>query len=444
MLKLFRKKIETEKVFGVSNQIILSYLERKKVDEKFKKSIEQDKSIIIYGSSKQGKTSLIQKHLEESKYLKIECTPGTKLTDIYLAIIRQSNIEIVTGTTKEIASGTDGKIGLKATIKIPMIFDGEAAGEISEKSEEKSSSNYKTIDYNLSLPQSIIEILKANKIKKYIVLENFHYLPESEQRAFSFDLRTYQDNNIIFIILGIWRERNRLSQYNGDLQDRMIEIPVEPWERDEFINVLKKGENILNVSFEKIQDKIIEASFDSIGVLQELAKQTCYSAGVNNGVRKKIEFNDDNLNEAINIKLSDYSTRHNKSFEAFIDNTYGSAKDTIYDLKTIDEKRKYPLYIPNYFIKILLESKFDEIIDGFERTAIQDRIKKIHYRPDDVRPSDMSNFLHNIIASQIQKQISPPLFDYDGGAKKLKIIDSTLYFYLKHSEKKSIINDLDL
>lgn len=24
--------------------------------------------------------------------------------------------------------------------------------------------------------------------------------------------------------------KNRLSQYNGDLVDRVIEIPVEPWE----------------------------------------------------------------------------------------------------------------------------------------------------------------------------------------------------------------------
>lgn len=37
-------------------------------------------------------------------------------------------------------------------------------------------------------------------------------------------------------------KKNRLAQFNGDLLDRVIEIPVEPWSEDEFRQVIQKGE----------------------------------------------------------------------------------------------------------------------------------------------------------------------------------------------------------
>ena len=39
------------------------------------------------------------------------------------------------------------------------------------------------------------------------------------QGQFAFDLRTFEEMGIRFIILGVWRENNRLIQFNGDLQD---------------------------------------------------------------------------------------------------------------------------------------------------------------------------------------------------------------------------------
>lgn len=61
------------------------------------------------------------------------------------------------------------------------------------------------VDYNLELiTQDVSEILKQNKIK-YLILENFHYLTLGVQEALAYDLRVFQDQGIIFIILGIWQ-----------------------------------------------------------------------------------------------------------------------------------------------------------------------------------------------------------------------------------------------
>ncbi|WP_454258266.1 hypothetical protein [Pseudoxanthomonas mexicana] len=48
-------------------------------------------------------------------------------------------------------------------------------------------------------------------------MENFHYLTDEVQQQFAFDLRAFQELGVRFVILGVWREQNRLAQFNGDL-----------------------------------------------------------------------------------------------------------------------------------------------------------------------------------------------------------------------------------
>jgi hypothetical protein len=47
-------------------------------------------------------------------------------------------------------------------------------------------------------------------------------------------LTPFQELGVRFVILGVWREKNRLSQFNGDLLDRVHEVPVEPWLESDF------------------------------------------------------------------------------------------------------------------------------------------------------------------------------------------------------------------
>ncbi|MDR0333596.1 MAG: hypothetical protein LBI15_09050 [Dysgonamonadaceae bacterium] len=75
---------------------------------------------------------------------------------------------------------------------------------------------------------------------------------------------------------------------------------------------------------------------------------------------------------------------------------------------------------------------------------MQDKIKEIHHRPDDVRASDTGYFLQNLVASQISKNISPPIFDYDNSTSSVKIIDSTFYFFITNCNRDEIVENLAL
>jgi hypothetical protein len=423
---------KTADVFGVKSKLIKSYIERDAVDEKFKAAITDGNEVIVYGSSKQGKTSLILSHLSEDKYVKVECSPQTQSIDIYKSILRQLKITYTESEVTEATSEQGGKLGAGFKIKIPFIGDTSATTEISDKASNRQSTTTSYIEYNLALAQDVSELLKKFSLDHYIVIENFHYLEITVQEALAYDLRVFQDHHIIFIVLGIWREANRLIQFNGDLLDRVTEVPVEPWEADDFLKVIAKGEELLNVDFSEVKDKLIEDSFDSVGVVQEICKSCCLIAGVTATAPDKVFITQDILNSALQLKAKEYGVRHIRNFEAFVDIAR----------RTSNQSGKPSLAFPYYFIKLLLTHEFKNIEKGLSRGVLLEEIRKIHHRPDDVRSGDLGSFLHNLTEHQIAKKIQPPFVDYDRGGKTLKIIDSSLYFFLKHCNRKEILDDI--
>jgi hypothetical protein len=417
-------------VYGVSNDLIGTYIERVAVDEIFIKGLQKNKHIIVYGASKQGKTSLTNKHLKEQDYVKVNCSPTSTTLDIYNSIARQLNVEILESHEVTTTIGGEAKIGLKAKVRIPFFGGADAETEASASTEKENGTSFKVIDFNLALAQDLSELLRNVNFSKRIILENFHYLNEDIQKQLAIDLRIFEDYNILFIVLG-WREKNRLAQFNGDLLDRVIEVPVEPWERDDLKKIVSEGLPLLNANFENIVDYIIDSCFDSVGVFQEICKESCYVAGINETSENLVEITKENVDAAILKKLEDYSSRHKRCLESFVEQKARSSQEV-------------PLYIPYYFIKVLFQETIENIIQGLKRKPLQEKIKEIHHRPEDVRPSDMGYFLKNVVASQITKGISPPIFDFDNSTNSIKIIDSTFYFFIKNCDREEVLSDLAL
>jgi hypothetical protein len=423
---------ETSDVFGVKSTLIKSYIERDAVDERFKSALDDGNEVIVYGSSKQGKTSLILRHLDENQYVKVECSPQTQPIDIYKSILRQLNIRYIESETSGNGSEHGGKVSAGFKIKIPFIGDTGVNAEVADKASETNTETTSYIEYNLALAQDVSELLKAHEVSKYIVLENFHYLSLEVQEALAYDLRTFQDHHIVFVILGIWREANRLIQFNGDLLDRITEVPVEPWEKSDFSKVIAKGSKLLNVDFSVVKNRLIIDSFDSVGVVQEICKLCCLNAGVTNTAKDTVFIKNEDLDAALSQKANEYGVRHIRNFESFVD----------IRVRISSQNGKPSLAFPYYFIKLLLTQDFGEIQKGLSRATLLEEIRKIHHRSDDVRSGDLGQFLHNITQHQISKKIQPPFVDYDRAGKLMKIIDSSLYFFLKHCEREDILEDI--
>lgn len=357
------------------------------------------------------------------------------IVDIYHAIMRLSGITIKTIETQGAQSETKAGISTKFKAVIPLFGSGEAkaSGELSAGSSKEKT--FEEVPVNLELPQDVSELLKrAGRTTTRVILENFHYLDDEKQGQLAFDLRTFQEIGVQFVILGVWREKNRLAQFNGDLLDRIIEVPVEPWTRPEFIAVAQSGERFLNIVFsETMLNAVIDASFSSIGVFQELLKEVCKTGDITE-TQKEIKTICDLklLEKACLKKAEEYSARHQRALEALsAGNLSASAKEGI-----------IPLYLPYYLVQVILEEGYDVIATGINRSIIQEKIQTKHHRPQDVRASDMSNLLHNLAKTQANKSITPPIIDYDQSKKMLQIVDSTFYFFLKHANLKTIAKEL--
>jgi hypothetical protein len=421
-------------VFGVSKQRVLSYLEREAVDGLFKKALASDCHIVVYGSSKQGKTSLVDKNLPYNSNVVVSCTPKFQAVDIYSAILRAENIYIESQVEK--GSGTESKVGVGAKFKATIPFFGGGEAKVDAETSGKSNKTVKleTIETNLELPQDVHHLLARTNFNKFVILENFHYLNLDVQKALAFDLRSFQELGMRFVILGVWREKNRLTQYNGDLQDRILEVPVEPWSESEFREVIALGCDQLNILIaENIQKNIFASAFDSIGVVQELVKCVCESGGISErqDTPSKID-SIDFFESAVREKVEDYSSRHLRALESIAEGrkTKRATEDSV------------PLYLPYYTVRAWMDFPFNEVVKGIRREILEGEIKKHHHRPDDVRPSDMSNLLHNFAELQMEKGIIPPIFDYDQSSRMMRVIDSTFYFFLRHVDRDAVKKNL--
>jgi hypothetical protein len=422
----------TADVFGVKSTLVKSYIERDAVDERFKAALQDGNEVVVYGSSKQGKTSLILRHLDPDDYVKVECSPQTKPIDIYKSILRQLDIRYIESETVEEGKEHGAKVGAGFKIKIPFVGGTDVNAEVADSQSGKTSTTESYVEYNLALAQDLSELLITRDISKYVVLENFHYLPIDVQEALAFDLRIFQDHHLVFVVLGIWREANRLIQFNGDLLDRVTEVPVEPWERKDFHRVITAGEELLNVDFSLVKEQLIDASFDSVGVVQEICKLCCLRADVEETSNETVRIEQAHLDAALSQKADDYGARHVRNFESFVD----------IRIRTSTQSGKPSLAYPYYFIRLLLTHPFEDIHNGLSRAVLLEEIRKIHHRPEDVRSSDLGTFLHNITQHQVTKRIQPPFVDYDRGGKVMKIIDSSLYFFLKHCDREEILGDI--
>lgn len=419
-----------EEVFGVSAKPTLSYVERDDVDTRFRDALKSDKQIIVYGSSKQGKTALVSKYLPYEDNLLVSLTPKTTVLDIYHTVLSNAGIRIISGATER--RTTESSVGFTAKVKalIPIFGGGEVGADGSVKAGSGTETRFDEVPINLELPQHVSELLKRVHSRKWIILENFHYLNDEIQKQLAFDLRAFQELGVLFVVLGVWREKNRMAQFNGDLLDRVVEIPVEPWTESDFRRVAAKGADVLHIAFfDEILSAAIEASFSSIGVFQELLKGICTQSRIYQTERDLITINDaQKLRDTITIKAKDYAARHQRALEAIAaGHTTGGAKS---DLP--------PLYLPYYLVRVLLESGYDGIANGMRRSDLHDRIRAIHHRGSDVRPGDMSNLLRGLANLQSVKSISPPIIDYDSQNRLLQVVDSTFYFFIKNSDLREI------
>lgn len=417
-------KYATNAVFGLSRDLPLNYVERPRVDGKLKTELAANKHIVIYGSSKQGKTCVRKHCISSDDYILVQCSNRSDASELNASILKRAGFEITQSTKK----GTTGKNKVVASVKATVFgIGGSGGGETEDTHSQEVTTTPLEID--IDDVNDVIAALKSINFDKVIVLEDFHYMPFETQRDFSIALKAFHEtSSITFIIVGVWLEDNRLIVYNGDLTGRIISVNADIWSDAELLEAIQTGGKLLNINFtEEFKKQILANSLKSIYLVQEACRRACEITNVLETSPNTITIGDGiDGKQLIAEIVSDQSARYN----SFLVNFSEGFQDT--ELKM----HKWILYP-------VLTATIEELEQGLRYGSIRSTLQTEHPRGEGLNLGNLTQSLQSTASLQIKKNIMPIILDYDQTNRKLNVVDKGFLIWLQHMDVKEIMEELE-
>jgi hypothetical protein len=422
--------VKLRDAFGVGREIPLNYVARDNVDGRFVDSLTRDKHVVIYGSSKQGKTTLRRHCLEESDFIVVSCLNSMGLADLNGAILKKAGYRIEQTQTKTVGGAWKYGVEFAGEGKVPFVAKASGKGTVNRESNEADAVVTKRLEIDLNDVNDIITALQEIGFGKFIILEDFHYLSADTQRSFAFSLKAFHENSALcFIIVGVWREQNRLIYYNGDLTNRIVSIDVDVWEEAHLREVIGVGEQLLNVRFDPATiEVLLRHCGDSVALVQEACYRMCERAGVFETRDEAVDVGTDADAEALVREIvNDQAGR----YSAFITNFSEGFQQT--DL----EMYKWVTYA-------VLASPIEDLETGLRRQQVASIIKGKHPEGAKLNEGNITQALQNTASLQVLKSIRPIIFDYDQTTRVLTTVDRSFLIWLAHQDRAELLAEIGI
>lgn len=416
-------KHKTGDVYGITRELPLNYVDRKLADTKLIENLTRDKHIVIYGSSKQGKTSLRKHCLDPNDFIVVHCSNKWSLGDLHSAILKRAGYEITQSTTRS----TTGKNKILATIKAGILGLGAEAGAEIEQSQTNATTT-KPLELDSEDVNDIIAALAG--FDKYIVLEDFHYLSVEIQKDFSVALKAFHEqSHLCFIIVGVWLEESRLTVYNGDLTGRIVGINADKWSETELMEVIETGEALMNISFtDTFKADLLRGCLDSVYILQETCYQACKARDVHFTQDQTIELGSDiDVSHIIRGVVDQQTGRYNSFITQFV---AGFQQTTL-------EMYRWLLY------PVLTAT--DEMLEkGLKYRWIRDVLREYHPLGKSLNLGNLTIALQSTASLQVKKDIKPIVLDYDQTNLKLNVVDRGFLIWIANQDRNDLLDLAEL
>lgn len=416
-------KHRTADVYGIGRELPLNYVSRKSVDDSFISNLTRDKHIVVYGSSKQGKTSLRKNCLNDDDYIVVHCSNKWSLSDLNATILKRVGFEVTQSTTRT----TTGRNKIVAAFKATVFGIGvETGGE-----KEQTKADFLTTKPLELDPEDVNDIIAAlSGFKKFIVLEDFHYLPIETQKDFAVALKAFHEQSLLcFIVVGVWLEESRLTVYNGDLTGRIVGINADQWSKVELREVIAAGEALLNITFtEGFKDGLLAGCLDSVYIVQESCYQACNTKGINFTQDDLVELGADiDVGTIIREVVNQQTGRYNSFITQF---AAGFQETTLQMYKWL----LYPV----------LTATNDMLKQGLTYRHLRDTLRQHHPEGTDLNIGNLTQALQSAASLQVKKDIKPIVLDYDQTNLKLNVVDLGFLIWIANQDKKDLLELADL
>lgn len=417
-------KLKTADVYGIGRDLPLNYVTRVSVDDFFISNLTRDKHVIIYGSSKQGKTSLRKNCLNEDDYVVIHCSNKWTIADLNSAILKRIGFELTQSSTKT----TTGRNKILAAFKASMFGVGVETG-VEKEQTTSAAVTKKPLELD---PEDVNDIIAALAgFNKYIVLEDFHYLPIETQKDFSVALKAFHEqSSLCFIIVGVWLDEGRLTVYNGDLTGRVVGVNADRWTKDELRQVISAGEALLNISFaQSFIDAVIAGCLDTVYIVQEACYQACLA--------KQIFFTQDAKLLDVGVDLSvpdlirEVVNQQTGRYNAFITLFASGFQETT-------------LQMFRWLLYPVLTSTETELEAGLSYRHLRDVLRDHHPEGQALNIGNLTQALQSTASLQVKKEIKPIVLDYDQTKLRLNVVDRGFLIWLANQNQNELLELADL
>lgn len=413
--------MKTHQVFGIQSDVVdASYIDRGALDAEFRTLVDRGQMhIAIRGASKCGKSWLRKKVLNNP--IVVQCRLSYTTTDVYRDALAALDIRLEIDRT--VTSKVGGKVG--GSVDGGFGFLAKASASTEGTYGNDTATKEAVVGRNVADLKFISDTIRESGRK--LVVEDFHYLPITEQQKFAFDLKTLWDYKTLVIVVGVWIDDNMLITLNSDLADRIEELPVT-WTEAELKQVFTKGCSTLNIRpTDAVSTQLAQVAYQSVGLLQKLALRfldelKIYEAAP---VGKEIVLADP-------AKISDAAMHTaeqlNQLYQTF-------AKKVCEGVR----QRKNATGIYAHALKVIMEATDGELLNGI---PVKDIYRKAHTAEPRVQLPNLRSVLAKFAELQVDQDGRSLVLAYDGQNEKISLVDRQLLLYRRFATVKWPWEDL--
>lgn len=430
------KNHTVDEVFGVGvgNQTP-AYVDRGNLDSVFERGLKANRHVSVHGGSKQGKTWLRKRGLSTESSIVVQCT----ITATAMSLLEEAlaQIGVTAKLTRTKLGSLSGEVELTASAKAKLGVSLLAKGEVNAGIDVTGSTTRGTELQERFLGQSVANLQWVAEAivrsKKRFVIEDFHYLPEDEQRIFASWMKALGEYGCHLVIIGVWAQSHLLSYFNGDLEGRVDDIHLT-WTDDDLAAVLTQGATALGVKFSsELVNALVQDAYGNVGLIHRLAQQICHLERVDSlpgGTEIVVGPSLASARAAVAEQMAG-------RFETF-------AANFVRGMRRMPEGLVVYLHLLRAFTAAEDASLLSDGVDT------RDLLASIKAERENIRGSDLTQALERVDQLQVKIGISPPVLTYHRAGKRVQLVDRSFLFFRRYGThtwpwddaEESIENDL--
>jgi hypothetical protein len=241
-------------VFGLDTEKNPASYVVRDVEARFLKALD-DKAIaaiVIYGMSKQGKSSLLRHALRGKECIITDGNRGLSLEDLFHDLLNRAGFQYQ-------------EYEANGEVKLSWFWGGLGLG-----GKEKRT----PLPIRINNPASVATYLAEFRQKPTVVIDQFHTLDVDVQREFASAIATFAGQGCKIIIIGTWTDAGYLIRYNTNLIGKVGEFSFDEWAPADLHEVLNTGLPLLNLHklSGDVRRSLVDRSAGNVALLQELTK----------------------------------------------------------------------------------------------------------------------------------------------------------------------------